>query len=52
MGRKDGHKEREASYKLYADIRNSTQSLFQKKESHSLILLGLKDISSYIKLYL
>lgn len=43
----DDHKESEASYKPYPDIRNPTQSLFQKKKSHSLIFPSL-NISSYI----
>ena len=50
-GKKERHKEKQVSHKPHADIRNSTQSLFQKKEPHSLILPCLKDISSYIKLY-
>ena len=42
----DGHNGSEVSHVPYPDTRNSTQSLCGKKESHSLILLSLNDISS------
>lgn len=51
-GKKYGHKDREVNHMPYPDIGNSTQSLFCKKESPSLILPGLNNISSNTELCL